>query len=277
MASGDTQPTRALIGGLVEELATAMAALSGAAGGATETSTRPSADWVVRAMVSGGHAGHLAIGLVASDASDLAKQVMGFDEAPDDAVVGDMLQEACNQAFAALGRTDVGKGTKFAVEAPVRSGGPDDGDVVAGFQLSLGDGFSPRVVAWGCVTGALEAPAPKPAVAAAAPPSPQPVGAHVAASTPPPPAAHYPNLDVILDIDLPLSVRFGETEMTVDALTKLGPGSVIDLGRSPDDPVDVLVNGRVVAKGEVVVVAGSYGVRITEVVSAADRLRSMNA
>jgi flagellar motor switch protein FliN/FliY len=65
--------------------------------------------------------------------------------------------------------------------------------------------------------------------------------------------------------------------MTLDALTRLGPGSVIDLGRSPDDPVDVLVNGRVVARGEVVVVAGSYGVRITEVVSAADRLRTMSA
>ena len=90
-------------------------------------------------------------------------------------------------------------------------------------------------------------------------------------------ARQYPNLDVILDIDLPFSVRFGETEMTVDALTRLGPGSVIELGRSPDDPVDVLVNGRMVARGEVVVVSGSYGVRITEVVSAADRLRTMGA
>ncbi len=63
--------------------------------------------------------------------------------------------------------------------------------------------------------------------------------------------------------------------MTLDALTRIGPGSVIDLGRSPDDPVDILVNGRLVARGEVVVVAGNYGVRVHEVVSAADRLRSM--
>jgi len=72
-------------------------------------------------------------------------------------------------------------------------------------------------------------------------------------------------------------VRFGLTEMTLEALTRLGPGSVIDLGRSPDDPVEVLVNGRLVARAEVVVVGGNYGVRILEVVSTADRVRSLGA
>jgi flagellar motor switch protein FliN/FliY len=65
--------------------------------------------------------------------------------------------------------------------------------------------------------------------------------------------------------------------MTLLALTRLGPGSVIDLGRSPEDPVDILVNGRLVARGEVVVVSGNYGVRIVEVISAADRLRTVAA
>jgi flagellar motor switch protein FliN/FliY len=65
--------------------------------------------------------------------------------------------------------------------------------------------------------------------------------------------------------------------MSLDDLTKLGPGSMIDLGRSPDDPVDVLVNGRLVARGEVVVVAGNYGVRVLEVMSAPDRVRSLRA
>jgi flagellar motor switch protein FliN/FliY len=80
---------------------------------------------------------------------------------------------------------------------------------------------------------------------------------------------------MILDIDLPLSIRFGQTEMTLGELTSLGPGSVIDLGRAPEDPVDVLVHGRLVARGEVVVVSGNYGVRITDVISAADRLRTV--
>ena len=85
------------------------------------------------------------------------------------------------------------------------------------------------------------------------------------------------NLDLILDIDLPLTVRFGETEMSLHSLTRLAPGSIIDLGRSPDDPVDILVNGRLVARGEVVVVSGNYGVRIVEVNSAADRLKTVAA
>jgi flagellar motor switch protein FliN/FliY len=69
-------------------------------------------------------------------------------------------------------------------------------------------------------------------------------------------------------------VRFGQTELTLEHLARLGPGSIIDLGRSPDEHVDVLVNGRLVARGEVVVVGGNYGVRILEVVSTADRVRT---
>jgi flagellar motor switch protein FliN len=84
-------------------------------------------------------------------------------------------------------------------------------------------------------------------------------------------------LDVIMDIDLPLVVRFGRTELPLKTLTTLGPGSVIDLGRAPDDPVEVLISNRVVARGEVVIVAGSYGVRVHDVVSPAERARSVEA
>ena len=91
------------------------------------------------------------------------------------------------------------------------------------------------------------------------------------------PAAQHPSdrIDVILDIDLPLVVRFGRTELPLKSVTRLGPGSLIDLGRTPDEPVEILVSNQVVARGEVVIVSGSYGVRILEVVSARDRLRSM--
>ena len=82
-------------------------------------------------------------------------------------------------------------------------------------------------------------------------------------------------IDVILDIDLPVIVRFGHTELPIRALSRLGPGSVIDLGRSPDDPVEVLVSNRVVARGEVVIVGGNYGVRILDVASQSERARSM--
>ena len=82
-------------------------------------------------------------------------------------------------------------------------------------------------------------------------------------------------IEVILDIDLPVVVRFGHTELPLRALTRLGPGSVIDLGRSPDDPVEVMVSDRVIARGEVVVVGGNYGIRILDVVSTSERMRSV--
>jgi flagellar motor switch protein FliN len=82
-------------------------------------------------------------------------------------------------------------------------------------------------------------------------------------------------LDVILDIELPVVVRFGHTEMPIRALSRLSPGSVIELGRSPDDPVEILVSNRVVARGEVVIVGGNYGVRVLDVTSQSERVRSM--
>ncbi len=84
-------------------------------------------------------------------------------------------------------------------------------------------------------------------------------------------------VDVILGIDLPVVVRFGRTEMSIRELAHIGPGTVIDLGRSPDDPVELLVGDRVVARGEVVKVAGHYGIRVLDVVSPSERVRSMEA
>lgn len=71
-------------------------------------------------------------------------------------------------------------------------------------------------------------------------------------------------LGAVLDVDLPLVVRFGQTSLRLRELAELGPGSVIDMGRSPDEPVELLVGERLLARGEVVVVGGNYGVRITE-------------
>jgi flagellar motor switch protein FliN/FliY len=95
------------------------------------------------------------------------------------------------------------------------------------------------------------------------------------AAAPPQWATPSGNIDVILDIDLPLVVRFGRTEMSIRDLTNLVPGALIDLGRSPDDPVDVMVSNQIVARGEVVTVGGSYGVRIRDVINPVDRIRTM--
>jgi flagellar motor switch protein FliN len=83
---------------------------------------------------------------------------------------------------------------------------------------------------------------------------------------PAPPPNPADRIDVLLDIDLPLLVRFGCTQLPLKALSRLGPGSLIDLSRAPDDPVELLVGDRIVARGEVVVVSGSYGIRVLELV-----------
>jgi flagellar motor switch protein FliN/FliY len=82
---------------------------------------------------------------------------------------------------------------------------------------------------------------------------------------------------MLMDIDLPLVVRFGCTDMSLKALSRLGPGSLIDLSRAPEDPVEVLVGGRVVARGEVVVVSGSYGIRIVDVSEGRSQALGMEA
>lgn len=84
-------------------------------------------------------------------------------------------------------------------------------------------------------------------------------------------------LEAVLDVSLPLVARFGQTVMPMRTLAGLGPGAMVDLDRSPEDPVELLVGGRVVAKGEVVIVGGNYGVRILEVMGAAKLRQQMES
>ncbi len=76
-----------------------------------------------------------------------------------------------------------------------------------------------------------------------------------------------PGLDLLLDVSLPVAVELGRTSMTVKEVLSIGEGSVIELDRAAGEPVDVLVSGKVLGRGEVVVVDDRFGVRITELVS----------
>jgi flagellar motor switch protein FliN/FliY len=84
------------------------------------------------------------------------------------------------------------------------------------------------------------------------------------------------NLNALMDVQLPVSIRFGETEMFLEDVIKLGVGSVIELNSGVDDPVDLVVNGKCFARGEVVTVDGFYGIRITEIISVTERIKSFN-
>jgi flagellar motor switch protein FliN/FliY len=90
------------------------------------------------------------------------------------------------------------------------------------------------------------------------------------------PAPRRPRtMDILLDVDLPVSISFGKTQIPLKDVLKLTTGSIIELNRGVDDPVEVLVNHCLLARGEVVVVDGNYGVRIQEIASRQDRLRSL--
>jgi len=82
-------------------------------------------------------------------------------------------------------------------------------------------------------------------------------------------------IGLLLDVDLPVSISFGKTRLPMKEVLKLTTGSIVELDRDVNDPVEVLVNQRLIARGEVVVVEGNYGVKIQEIASLNERLRSI--
>ena len=84
-----------------------------------------------------------------------------------------------------------------------------------------------------------------------------------------------PNLDVILDIPVSISMEVGNTDITIRNLLQLNQGSVIELDRLAGEPLDVLVNGTLIAHGEVVVVNEKFGIRLTDVISQSERIKKL--
>jgi flagellar motor switch protein FliN len=88
-------------------------------------------------------------------------------------------------------------------------------------------------------------------------------------------ARAHGSIDVLLDVRLPISVELGRTEMEVKEILECGPGTVIELTKLAGEPVDVYINGRLVAQGEVVVVDEHFGVRVTSLLTPSERVRSL--
>ena len=84
------------------------------------------------------------------------------------------------------------------------------------------------------------------------------------------------NLDLVLDVPVSLALHVGATKISIRDLVNLAEGSVVALDRSASEPLDVMVNGTLVAHGEIVVVDGQFGVRLTDVVSPAQRIEQLN-
>ncbi len=131
------------------------------------------------------------------------------------------------------------------------------------------------------ITGAAPvSPTPTPA------PTPEPAAAVSATGSTARPAQFAPlqpsngtpantNLDMLLGVNLKVTVELGRTRMTIEEILQLGPGSVVELDKLAGEPVDVLINDRLIARGEVVVIDDRFGVRITDVVPPAQRVHSM--
>ncbi|MCK5380025.1 MAG: flagellar motor switch protein FliN [Candidatus Latescibacteria bacterium] len=83
------------------------------------------------------------------------------------------------------------------------------------------------------------------------------------------------NIEMLMDVTLVVSIELGRTTMQVKRILELGPGSVIELNKMAGEPVDVLVNNKLIARGEVVVVDENFGIRVTDLISPSDRLKSL--
>lgn len=260
--------TKNLIDALARHLGESLAAMTGTAVRALPTAGEATIDWQVPVQVGGTAVGTVWLGLSHTDATQLVAGILGDDASVTDADIADTLKELVGQSAGAHIHGE-GQGLSLTIETI----GPATSLVLPDAQhydVLIGTSDPIRLVGWGRTIGGLSADPPRLARLAQPSAPPSAVVPSAAMATPPP-----RNLDVVLDIELPITVRFGETQMTLESLARLGPGSMIDLARSPDDPVDLLVNGRLVARGQVVVVSGCYGVRVNEVVSPADRLRSL--
>lgn len=159
-----------------------------------------------------------------------------------------------------------------------------------------GDGVTPNMTdaeaeAW---AAQMEMEMAQEVVAPAPPPAPAPAAAAPRPAAPPPPVVPlsvvqpvqfaqiedggtraHGSIDVLLDVRLPISVELGRTDMEVKEILEFGPGTVIELTKLAGEPVDIYINGRLVAQGEVVVVDEHFGVRVTSLLTPAERVRSL--
>jgi len=249
---------------LARELAVVVGALSASDAMVVEGTRQTGGHWTATLTVKGPVTGTCVIALNHGGVTAVTRALLGGDvETPEEAMAG-TVSELLTQAAAAVSNAPDARGLRIDVSTAVFSESVDfspsafvravTSELLTEPLILVIDGILSEVVS-------TQQPSPSSRQVEAAP-----LDSEV-----------EDRIAVILDIELPLVVRFGHTELSLRALTKLSPGSVIDLGRSPDDPVELLVSDRVVARGEVVIVGGNYGVRILDVVSKSERVRSLEA
>ncbi|HEY1647802.1 MAG TPA: FliM/FliN family flagellar motor C-terminal domain-containing protein [Terracidiphilus sp.] len=200
------------------------------------------------AFIAGDEEGRFAVVL---DGSVLETPLLG-DGVDQKAGWNELLREVADAAAGEL-LAKTGKKCKVTKFEPVSG----ESQISRAFQLRSGDR------AWTIlVRDEVRAPQPKPKAETVVP-----------AAAPPPGLSA--GLELLLDVELEASLRFGSREMPLGEILDLDPGDVVQLDRHVADPVDLLVGDKIVARGEVVLINGNFGLRVTEVAEPRKRLESI--
>jgi flagellar motor switch protein FliN len=199
------------------------------------------------APVSGDEQGRFSVIL---DESILESPLMG-DGVDQKAGWSELLREIADAAAGEL-LSSTGKRCRVGVFEPVNT----EGHASRAFELRSGERTWTVLVQDDVHPGQL---------------TPDPDAAFPSSASPP----LNPGIELLLDVELEASLRFGSREMPLGQILDLGPGDVVQLDRHVSDPVDLLVGDKIVARGEVVLVNGNFGLRVTEVAEPRKRLESI--
>lgn len=222
-----------------------------------------------------GERAHVWLGCPSTVPKALWTHIGGDAEA---AEAADTFREMLNQASSgAAAEASSRLGATVEASAVEEAAAPESGWAVELHFEAAGQSHTLAIVGDVGMAKALNPPAVEQ-------PAPEQPSAEEPAAAPPvaqPPAPAGPTappndpLELIREVSMELAVSFGDTTMPLADVLELASGAIIELNRSVSDPVEVLVNDSVIARGDVVVVDGNYGVRITEIVSRRDRVRSL--
>lgn len=175
--------------------------------------------------------------------------------------------EIVNQALSGMAGALSARASKevSCVEGRPAPPGPSEDAAACSFEIALPETRLGMLAVFSSALGKL-ADAPPPAVAPPAPAANRAVAAERQNSS---------SIELLLDVELPVSISFGRAQLPLKDVIRLTTGSIVELNRALSEPVEVIVNNCVIARGEVVVVEGNYGIRIKNVVSRQERLRTL--
>jgi flagellar motor switch protein FliN/FliY len=219
-----------------------------------------------------GPEGKIWVGAAASSWREVGSRVLrgaGVDDATPEDIRSTYL-EIVNQSLSGLASAISARARKEVSCTEGHTAPPPAGPgwSAYAFEITVGEQGFPVLVAFArSVAHVADTATESPAKAA---PQERPRGASPAAQ-----AGSGTSMDLLLDVELPVSVSFGRAQLMLKDVIKLTTGSIVELNRALSEPVEVIVNNCVIARGEVVVVEGNYGVRIKQVISRQERLRTL--